>query len=99
MYLVVLCNYAEILWVKEQAKEAHATALHGIELCKEYAQFMVLPYFLIVMARSLVWKGKTKEAKECLRHAESLFCIMDCYGALEQLRENNRENLTLLLYI
>ena len=81
VYLVVLCNYAEILWVNGQAEEAHAIASHGIELCKEYAQFMVLPHFLIVMARSFVWKGKAKEAEECLRQAESLFCIMDCYGA------------------
>ena len=42
---------------------------------------------------------KNKEAEECLNQAESLFCIMECYGALERLRVNSRDSLTLLLYV
>lgn len=99
VYPVILCNYADMLWMKGRFDEADMAALYGIRLCKEYAQLMALPHLFVTMARGLTLKGKNKEAEECLNQAESLFCIMECYGALERLRVNSRDSLTLLLYV
>lgn len=98
-YPFILCNYAGMLCLKEKYEEAQLMALCGIRMCREYAQFAALPYLLVAMARSLTLKGMAKEAEACLEQAESLFCIMDCCGVLERLREHNRESFTLLMYM
>lgn len=97
IYPLILCNYADMLHMQGKLKEARKAARRGIWLCKEYAQTEPLAYLLGSMARILLSMGKRGEAEEYFKQAECLMCIMGSYGALKDLRENNRESLSLML--
>lgn len=99
VYAVILCNYADCLLVRGFLNEAQQAAEHGICVCREYTQILVLPYLMGTLAHSLVRQGRKCEAEEYFSQAECLLYAMECYESLEHLRENDREKLALLLYV
>ncbi len=97
IYPLILGNYADMLHMQGKLKEAKEAVCRGIWLCKEYAKAAYLACLLGCLARILVSMEKGMEAETYFAQAECIFCIMGCFGALEHLREKDREDLSLLL--